>query len=142
MSEPKLISPLLDGFAMGSPISDHDGIRCCPAIRENSDNKYIVKIIAIPPSQKQLDALLLAGAYRDPADAMDYYRRVGEDIMEEAELLRNLSKISGFLSYEDWQMEPITRGRLGYEVYLVGSYKHSLDKYVRRNPVTHLEAVN
>lgn len=142
MSEPKLISPLLDGFAMGSPISDHDGIRCCPAIRENSDNKYIVKIIAIPPSQKQLDALLLAGAYRDPADAMDYYRRVGEDIMEEAELLRDLSKISGFLSYEDWQMEPITRGRLGYEVYLVGSYKRSLDKYVRRNPVTHLEAVN
>ena len=142
MSDPKLISPLLDGFAMGSPLGEHDGVRCCPAIRENSDKKYIVKIIAIPASQVQMDALLLAGAYRDPADAMDYFKRQGEDVMKEAELLKKLSALEGFLPYEAWQMEPITKHRLGYEVYLVSSYKRSLDKYVRRNPVTHLEAMN
>ena len=29
MSEPKLISPLLDKFIMGDPISEHDGVQCC-----------------------------------------------------------------------------------------------------------------
>ena len=142
MSDPKLISPLLDGFALGNPLSSHDGVVCCPAIKENSDKKYIVKVITIPATQTQMDALLLAGAYRDPADAMEYYRVIGEEVMKEAELLTTLSKLDGFLPYEGWQMEPITKRRLGYEVYLVGSYKRSLDKYVRRNPVTHLEAIN
>lgn len=142
MSEPKSISPLLDGFLMGSPMSSHDGIICCPAIQENTDQKYIVKIISIPATQAQMDALLLAGAYKDPADAMEYFRKSGEAILEEAKILSTLSKIEGFLPYEGWQMEPITRRRLGYEVYLLGSYKRSLDKYVRRNQVTHLEAIN
>lgn len=142
MSEPKLISPLLDGFAMGAPMSSHDGVECCPAIRENSDKKYIVKVISVPASQVQMDALLLAGAYRDPEDAMNYFREVGSDVMKEAEFLQKLSTLDGFLSYDNWQMEPITSKRLGYQVYLVGSYKRSLEKYVRRNPVTHLEAMN
>lgn len=142
MSEPKLISPLLDGFAMGNPMSDHNGVCCCPAIKENSENKYIVKIISVPASQVQMDALLLAGAYKDPADAMDYYKEVADGVVKEAEFLQKLSKLEGFLPYEGWQVVPITRRRLGYEVYLVSPYKRSLDKYVRRNPVTHLEAVN
>ncbi len=142
MSEPKIISPLLDGFSLGNPMNEHDGVKCCPAIKENTDKKYIVKIITIPATQAQLDAMLLAGAYKDPADAMAYYSRVGEEVMKEAELLKKLSKLEGFLSYEGWQMEPITKKRLGYEVYLVSSYKRSLDKYVRKNPVTHLEAIN
>lgn len=142
MSEPNRISPLLDGFTLGNPMSDHDGIRCCPAIKENTDKKYIVKIITVPASQSQLDALLLAGAYKDPADAMEYYKSVGEEIMEEAALLKKLSKLEGFLSYDGWQMEPITRRRLGYEVYLIGSYKRSLERYVKKHPITHLEAIN
>lgn len=127
---------------MGNPMSEHDGVRCCPAIKENSDKKYIVKILSIPASQVQMDALLLAGAYKDPADAMEYFREVGESVMKEAQLLKQLSKLEGFLPYEAWQMEPITTRRLGYEVFLISSYKRSLDKYVRRNPVTHLEAMN
>ena len=43
MSEPKLISPLLDNFIMGDPISEHDGVQCCPAINKDTDEKYIVK---------------------------------------------------------------------------------------------------
>ena len=35
MSEPTLISPLLDGFTMGQPMGEHDGVSCCPAIRED-----------------------------------------------------------------------------------------------------------
>lgn len=142
MSETNPVSPLLDGFALGNPISEHGGIRCCPAIRENTDKKYIVKIIAVPASQAQMDALLLAGAYKDPSDAMEYFHRQGEDVLKEAQLLKDLSKLSGFLSYEGWQMEPIPRYRLGYEVYLTGSYKRSLERYIRHHAVTHLEAIN
>ncbi len=142
MSEPRIISPLLDGFKLGAPICEHHGITCCPAVRENSNKKYIVKIISVPASQSQLDALLLAGAYKDPADAMEYFRKKGESILEEAEHLKMLSKLEGFLPYDGWQMEPITRHRLGYEIYLVGSYKRSLAKYMAKTALTHLEAVN
>ena len=142
MSDPKNISPLLDGFTLGTPFSEHHGVVCCPAIKENSNKKYIVKVISVPATQAQFDAMLLAGAYKDPGDAMEYFREIGENILQEAELLKKLSKLEGFLPYDGWQMEPISRRRLGYEVYLVGSYKRSLDKYIRKNQFTHLEAVN
>lgn len=142
MQDPQCISPLLDGFTMGSPMSSRSGIECCPAIQETTEEKYIVKIISVPATQRQLDAMLLAGAYKDPADAMDYFREMGEGIMKEAELLRELSKLDGFLSYDGWQMVPITRKRLGYYVYLLSPYRRSLEKYIRQHPVTHLEALN
>ena len=62
MSEPRLISPMLDNFIMGGPISDHSGVRCCPAMENETDEKYIVKVISIPASPSQMDALLLTGA--------------------------------------------------------------------------------
>lgn len=142
MSDEKNISPLLDGFTLGNPVSEHHGVVCYPAIKENTSKKYIVKMISVPASQAKFDALMLAGAYKDPGDAMEYFRGNGEDILKEAELLKNLSRIEGFLPYEGWQMEPITRRRLGYHVYLVGSYKRSLEKYMGKNAFTHLEAVN
>ena len=142
MSDPKNISPLLDGFKLGAPISEHNGIVCCPAIKENSNKKYIVKIISVPATQAQLDALLLAGAYKDPADAMEYFRMKGERILAEAEQLKILSKLEGFLPFDGWQMEPITRHRLGYEIYLISTYKRSLEKYIAKTAFTHLEAVN
>lgn len=142
MSVPNLISPLLDGFTMGNPMSSHDGVRCYPAIKENSDDKYIVKIISIPASQVQLDALLLTGAYKDPADAMDYFKDVADSVVKEAEHLQRLSKLDGFLGYEGWQMVPMEDGKLGYKVCLISPYKRSLEKYMRRSLMTHLEAVN
>ena len=142
MSEPKLISPMLDGYIMGAPLSNHDGVCCCPAMKENSDNKYIVKIISVPSSQSQLDALLLTGAYKDAADAMAYFKECSDGVVEEAEFLRKLSKLEGFLPYEDWQVVPMEGNDLGYDVYLISPYRLSLEKYMRRNLMTHLNAVN
>lgn len=142
MSETKLVSPLLDGFTLGNPISNHSGICCCPAMKENSDNRYIVKIIAVPASQTQLDALLVTGAYKDPAAALDYFREQADGIAAEAELLKKLSRLEGFLPYEGWQVAPMKKNRLGYHVYLVGEYRRSLEKFLRRHAITHLEAVN
>ena len=142
MSDIKLVSPLLDGFVMGEALSSHNGVHCYPAMKENSDNRYIVKTIAVPASQTQLDALLLTGACKDPAEAAEYFREMAEGIVKEAELLKQLSSLEGFLSYEGWQIEPMEESKLGYTVYLLGSYKQSLEKFLKRNPMTHLGAVN
>lgn len=142
MSEPKLISPMLDGFILGAAISDHDGVRCYPAMQENSDNKYIVKVISVPASQVQLDALLLTGAYTDSGAAMDYFKDLADGVEKEAQLLKKLAKLEGYLPYDNWQVEPMDDNRLGYDIYLISSYKRSLEKYMRRNTMTHLGAVN
>lgn len=142
MSEPKLISPLLDGFAIGAPMSSRSGVCCCPAIKENTDKKYIVKIISIPASQVQLDALLLTKAYKDPADALEYFKSQADSILEEAAFLGQLSKLEGFLPYEGWQIAPLKKNELGYDVYLLSPYRRSLEKHMRRRAMTHLDAVN
>ena len=141
MSEPKLISPMLDGFYMGGAISDHDGVRCYPAMKENSENKYIVKVISVPASPVQLDALLLTGAYKDPGSAMDYFKSVADGVDAEATLLKKLAKLEGFLPYDNWQIVPMEEKQLGYDIYLISSYKRSLEKYLRRHPITHRGAI-
>ena len=92
MSEPKLISPMLDAFDMGGPISDHDGVRCCPAMRKDSDEKYIVKIISVPASQTKLDALLLTGAYPTKEAALEYFKELADGIVEEKKILDDLAQ--------------------------------------------------
>jgi serine/threonine protein kinase len=127
---------------MGAPMSSHDGVQCCPAMKENSDNKYIVKIISVPASQRQLDALLLTGAYASPQEATEYFKEVAEGIVKEAALLKKLSKLEGFLPYEDWQIVPMEDNDTGFDVYLYGTYRQSLEKFTHRNLMTHLGAVN
>ena len=141
MSEPKLISPLLDGFVMGDPISDHHGVRCCPAMQLDTEQKYIVKIISIPASQKQLDALLLTGAYSSKEDALAYFAELSQGTMEEAKLLQRLSQLEGFTGYTDWQLVPMEE-EVGFELYLLSPYRTTLDRQFRQEPLTHLGAVN
>ena len=96
MSEPKLISPMLDNYLMGDPISEKAGIRCCPALERDSQEKCIVKIISTPASQSQLDALLLTGAYADAQAALQYFQSIAEGIIDEAKALNRLAELEGF----------------------------------------------
>ena len=141
MSEPKLISPLLSDHMMGDPISSHNGICCCPAIKKDSDDKYIVKILSIPASQVQLDALLLTGAYSSKEAALAYFKELADSAVEEAEVLKKLSQIEGFCSYDGWQVEQM-EDATGYDVYLLSEYRPTLEWYFKSNPMTHLAAVN
>lgn len=127
---------------MGAPMSAHDGVQCCPAMKENSENRYIVKVISVPASQRQLDALLLTGAYHDAAEATAYFKDLADGIVREAQLLKKLAKLEGFLPYEGWQVVPMENNDLGYDVYLYSAYRQSLAKFTRRNLMTHLSAVN
>lgn len=141
MSEPKLISPMLDNFAMGDPISDRDGVRCCPAMENGSDEKYIVKIISNPASQSKLDAMILSGAYPDIPAATAYFKTLAEGVIEEANILQKLSQLEGFLPYDKWQLVEMD-GEAGYDVYILSKYRHTLAQKFRREPMTHLEALN
>lgn len=141
MSESKLISPLLDNFLMGDVMSEHHGVRCYPAVIRNTDKRYIVKTISIPASQVQLDALLLAGAYRNQSSALAYFKELADGIADEVEILKKLAKFDAFVPYDDIQIEPM-EGRVGYDVYLLSPYKRSLERHMRRQALTQLNAVN
>ncbi len=141
MSEPKLISPMLDTFDMGGPISDHDGVRCCPAMKKDSNDRYIVKVISIPASQTQLDALLLTGAYTSLESAKAYFKTLADGIVEEAEALKNLSKLEGFVPFQDLQLTEMDDGT-GYDIYLLSPYRRTLSRQFVKEPFTHLAAIN
>ena len=141
MSEPRLISPMLDGFALGGPISSHSGVTCYPAMRADSDERYIVKTISVPASQVQLEALLLTGAYPNAEAAREYFKDLAKGIRSEIEILEKCAARRGFLAYQNSQIVPMEEG-VGYEVYLLSYYRRTLARHLKRQPLTHLSAVN
>lgn len=141
MSEHRLISPMLDGFQLGDPISDHHGVSCCPAMKEDSDKRYIVKKISVPASQVQVDALLLTGICKDAKAAQSYFEERSQGILEEAQTLEKLAAQRGFVPYSGCQTVPMEDG-VGCEVYLLSRYRRTLERYLKRNAMTHLGAVN
>ena len=141
MSEPKLISPLLDPFIMGDPISDHGGVKTCPAMKKDSDDKYIVKIISVPASPSQLDALLLSGAYSSKEAALSYYEEIVNGIVGETKILQTLSNLEGFFCYEDLQVVPMEDGS-GFDLYLLSPYRRTLSRQFAKHAMTHLGALN
>ena len=141
MSEPKLISPLLDKFIMGDPISEHHGIQCCPAISKETDEKYIVKVISVPESQKQVDALLLSGAFTDDNAVMSYYKSIADGIVEEISVLQKLSQLEGYAPIEAYQVVPKETSQ-GYDIYLLSAYRNTLHNYLRKTQLNDHIALN
>ena len=141
MSEPRYISPMLDGFSLGQAISDHSGVECYPAMRDDSEKRYIVKKISLPASQVQVEALLLTGVYKDEEAVGAYYRELAQLVQQEVRILDQLAGQRGFVPFQSCQIEPMESG-VGYEVHLLSRYRKSLERYTRRNPMTHLGALN
>ena len=141
MSEPRYISPMLDGFSLGQAISDHHGVVCYPAMRDDSEKRYIVKRISLPASQVQVEALLLTGVYKDADAVRAYYEELAQGITREIQTLDTLAGQRGFVPYKDHQIVPMESG-IGYEVHLISRYRMTLERHLRRNPMTHLSAVN
>lgn len=141
MSDPRLISPMLDNFMMGGPISEHHGVCCCPAMENDTNDRYIVKVISVPANQSQMDALLLSGAYSDEASALNYYRDITDEILKEIDTLDKLSELEWFIPFKSYQLEPKESGK-GYEIYLLSEYKRTLQKHFKRHSFTHLDALN
>lgn len=141
MSEQIPTADLLEGLILGEPISVHHGVRCHPAIDKDSDERFIVKVISIPASQSQLDALLLTGACADEVQALSYFEDLAKDAEKEAHVLQHLSELEGFDGHQKCQIKQLDSG-IGYEVYLLAPYRSSLANLMHREPLTHLAAVN
>ncbi len=141
MSEPNCISPLLDGLMMGEAMRDCHGICCYPALRADTGERFAVKIISIPSSQRQLDALLLTGALANELKAQEYFEKQAAGVVQETELLDKVSKTEGFLPCLGTQIAKMQDG-IGYQVYLLSPFRHSLEEQLRHAPLTHLAAVN
>jgi len=108
---------------------------------KGTDQRYIVKVISVPASQTQLDALLLTGAYPDEEAALKYFSSVAEDIQAEVEILAGLSKTEGFVPFEGCQIVPM-EDAVGYDVYLLAPYKRSVARFFQKETMTHLKAIN
>ena len=141
MSEPRLISPMLDNFIMGGPISDHNGVRCCPAMENETDEKYIVKVISVPASPSQMDALLLTGAYPDEASVLSYFSDLTEVVLDEIRTLDSLAEQEGFITFCNHQVEAMDDGK-GFDVYLLSKYRRTLERHFKRHTFTHLDGLN
>ena len=136
-----MISPMLDNFMIGDAINERDGLRTYPAMRQETEEKYIVKVISVPSSPAKLDALILSGAYHNRDSALAYFRTLAEEIVAEADTLKQLSQLEGFLAFEDCCITENDTGN-GYDVYLLSTYKRSLSKLLQSAPLTHLAAAN
>ena len=141
MSEPKLISPLLDNFMIGDPISDHNGIKCCPAMDTITGNKYIIKIISVPSSPSRIDALLLTGAIQSREEAQQYFEDRTKALVQEIEILQSLARQEGYLPYNGYQVVPM-EDSVGYDIYIMTPYRRSLLRQFTKQPLTQLDAVN
>lgn len=141
MSEPRYVSPMLDGFSLGKSISEHSGVECYPAMRDDSEKRYIVKKISLPASQVQVEALLLTGVYKNADDVRAYYEELAQGIRKEVRTLDALAAQRGFVPFTDHQIEPMEAG-VGYEVLLLSRYRKTLDRFLRKNAMTHLSALN
>lgn len=141
MSDVKQISPLLDNYTMGEAITDRNGVRCCPAIENDTQIQHIVKVISIPASQVQTDALLITGAYEDETSVDAYYKQQADGYCAEVDVLRELASLEGFLPFTASQVVA-KEDSIGYDVYFVSPYRQTLERYFYRYSMTHLGAVN
>ncbi len=132
---------MLDGFTLGESISEHSGVECYPAMRNDSDKRFIVKKISLPASQVQVEALLLTGVFRDDKAVRAYYEELAQSIHEEVQTLNALAEQRGFVPCQNCQVVPMESG-IGFEVHLLSRYRKTLERFTRRDPMTHLGAVN
>lgn len=141
MPELKPDSPILEGLMSGQCYADHDGVRCYPAIHLETGDKYIIKVISIPASSVQAEALYLTGAVTDAEDAKRYFRTLADGVVDEARILNELSLLEGFVGCERVELEEDPESG-GYLVYLLTPYREAIEAALCQGTMTQLQALN
>lgn len=141
MSEPKLISPLLDGMelATNQPMGEHDTV--C-ALRHTTTNQfYMLKQLDLPQSATQVEALLVTGAVADEESAQKYYEQLVDEHIQEFKLWYSLNGSTNLAAFLDYQVEP-KEDEVGFHLYLLSHHWHTLSQFLWDNPITWLKALN
>ena len=141
MSEPKLISPLLDGMEIVSCIHSGGGTSVYLLRSTITGQSYVLKHISVPESQTQVDALLFTGAAADEAAAQSYFEQLIEDFKAELDDLELLQSSTNFANYLNYQICRKEDG-IGFEIYLLSERWKTLVEYLNENAMTHLKALN
>ena len=140
MSEQK-VSPLLDAMEIGECFASHGGVRCCWIRHSESGREFVLKHISVPPTQDQVQALLLTGACATTEQAGAYYLREAEDLVREVEERKKLLDCPFILPFLGVQMEEKAEG-VGYDVYTVLPKRSSLQSFLNGNSISHLRGIN
>lgn len=141
MLEPLRISPLLDGFTVGSVFHSRNGVSCYPAEHTESGQRYILKKISIPQSRVQVDALLLSGAVSGEEAAASYFQAVADQLCKQVETLERLSQYRYFLPFAGHQLVPHEEG-IGSDLYLLSEVGLTLSQWMQKHPMTYSDAIN
>ena len=141
MFTPRHISPILDGFTLGEAISQHDGSRCFRATQNFSGQPFIVKIISLPASTAQLDALLMSGAFSTPAEVNAFFKDRAKDVLRNVQVLRHMATVGGYLDYDCVQVVASEDGK-GYEIYMLAPLRQTLPQQLQREDLTQTDVVN
>ena len=140
MSAPKSYLPMFNGMMLGEALSGHDGVCCYPAIRHSDKEKFILKVISVPASAVQLEAMMLTGAFPNQEAALEYYHDLAKDMIRETEILRQLGHQEGFIPYMDAQIVP-NDDLNGYGVYLLNNFRQSVADMFENESLTHRKIV-
>ena len=142
MADAKQVSPLLDGFTLGETYSSHHGVTCTPALYTATKEKYILKHISIPESQRKVDALLLSGSCADREEAQRYYDGIAQEMLEEVRAFQKLARTRAAVPFQGFQLTAKTGGEVGADLWILSPYRTTLTAYWKHNPMTHLAGVN
>lgn len=141
MTAPRPVSPILDGFVLGETFSHHGASLCCHAREISSGDHFVVKILSMPESDTQMDALLMAGAFTDRNAANVYFKEQARIVLNETKTLQHMAALSGFLDFDSIQVVPAEQEN-GYQVYLLSPMRTSFQQVLERADVTQLEIIN
>lgn len=141
MTAPRPVSPILDGFVLGEIFSSRDGSICCRAREKSSGEPFVVKMISLPGSARQMEALLMAGAFADRNAANSYYKEQARAILGEARTLQHMAALSCFADFDSVQVVP-AEGDNGYEIYLLSPMRTSLQQLMTQPDLSQQQVIN
>lgn len=141
MSAPRLISPMLDGFQLNDLISCHNGTACYCVTEQNSNSHFVLKIVSVPSSSVQMDALLVTGAFAGIKEANTYFKEDARALLNEAKTLRHMTTLGGFVDFDCVQVIHSDNG-CGFTVYLLSPWRENIVSLLPKQNISNLEALN
>jgi serine/threonine-protein kinase len=141
MNTPRMISPILDGFQLNESIGYREGSVCCAATEIQSGKRFALKMISLPASDVQMNALIMTGAFSNRADANTYFMEQARGIMNEVKTLRYMATLGGFSDFDCVQVVPADR-ECGFDIYMLSSFQQSLEQMLPKQDLSQLEVIN
>ncbi len=103
---------------------------------------WIVKVLELPATQTQVDALMLTGAVSTAEEAQAYYETLAKDFEAEYIALKELPAHENVSVFTDFTMVPKEEGETGYRLYFLSPCYKTLASQLATGGITWLQALN